>query len=144
FFEMPIPILAVLDGVDNIFRVEHTSDEQRFSFYIGGATVDSIGFDPDLWLLSKNNTIQEIVTGIDPFSEDPYVVFPNPATDFITVIPAAAVKKVSIVSMTGLSIDLSVDNGLIEIHHFVPGIYTLLLKDGANEVLSTKRIVINR
>ncbi len=144
FFEMPIPILVVLDGIDNIFRVEHTYDEQRFSFFIGGATVDSIGFDPDLWLLSKNNTIQEIVTGTNPFSDDPFIVFPNPATDFITILPSTTVKKVSIVTMTGMSDELSIVDGQIDIHQLIPGMYTLLLKNGENQILSTKRIVINR
>ncbi len=145
FFEMPIPILAVLDGTANIFRVEHSQQDQRYSFFIGGAQVDSVGFDPDRWILSRNNTVTEIITAVDdPQTDDLFVVFPNPASDYIEILPSSIVHSVEMIDAIGISKLFALLNNRIDVSSFGPGVYTLFLKDKLNQVISVKRVVLNK
>lgn len=145
FFEMPIPILVVLDGVPNIFRVENTHQDQRFSFFIGGANVDSIGFDPDKWILSRNNTVlYEIIDAVTDPSDDSFIIHPNPANDWIEVRGDHQINSVDIINAMGLSQSAEVINNRIDVSEFSSGIYTLILKDRLNKVLSLKRVAIQK
>lgn len=80
FFEMPVPIqVKSNDGQDSLLRLEH-----HFSGEIFEATlpfeVSEVLFDPDLWLVSKNNTVEESLvnaTTINHF-ENAVKISPNP------------------------------------------------------------------
>jgi len=144
FFEMPVPILVRLDGVDNIFVLDHTTNNQRFSFFIGGASVDSIAIDPDLWLLSKNNTIEQIITSTgDPDKYKQFVVYPSPAHDFIQILSQESVSSVDLFDVAGRTVTVTLSNNIMNLNHFSPGIYTLLLKDADGKILAIKRIMIS-
>ena len=142
FFEMPIPILVVLDDIENIFRVEHTSHDQRFSFYIGEASVDSIGFDPERWVLSRNNTITEITTATkDHLANDGYIIFPNPVSSYFEVIPSTGIHKVEIIDAVGRVHFHSLTGNKVEVSDYSPGIYTILLKDQDGIIIAVRRLL---
>ena len=143
FFEMPIPILVVIDGNETIQRVEHTQEVQRFSFYVGDVTVDSVGFDPDKWILSRNNTVTEIITSVDDENADEdIIIYPNPAKDVVQIMSVAQVRHIEIINAIGISNMLEVINNKFDIDAFTPGIYTLLLKDDLHKVIAVKRLVV--
>ena len=145
FFEMPIPILIVADDVPTIHRVEHTQQDQRFSFFIGNTGVDSVGFDPDKWILSRNNTITEISTAVDDqYADDTFIVYPNPANDFIEFISPASVNSVELIDAIGNSWRIIPDRTRVDISFASPGIYTLFLRDNSNRIMSIKRLIIIR
>ncbi|MGB3077475.1 MAG: M1 family aminopeptidase [Saprospiraceae bacterium] len=144
FFEMPVPILVRLNGVDNIFVLNHTTNNQRFSIFRGSASVDSIGIDPELWLLSKNNTIEQVITAVDDADKsDRFDVFPNPAHDFVQIISTKSVFSVEVIDVEGRKFKAPLANNRVDLTDFNPGMYTLLLLDGNQKILTTKRIILS-
>lgn len=78
FFEMPVPV-KLTDGVhDTILVLDHLSSGQVFS-----ATLDFVPseliFDPELWLVSRNNIVQEVLSTGEPLPELSIEILPNPA-----------------------------------------------------------------
>lgn len=141
FFEMPVPVLAVLNGEDVILRAEHLYEDQRFSFFVGDASIDSIGIDPDLWLLSRNNTIEEVITSVIDHEDQSHILFPNPAKAQIQFLPAD-LSHIIITELTGAVKRLDLINGSADITGFAPGIYTVLLYGNGETLLGRKRLVI--
>jgi hypothetical protein len=145
FFEMPVPILARLDGTDFIFRVNHTMDHQRFAFNIGGATVDSIGIDPDLWLLSRNNTIEQVITATNhPDLDQQILVYPTPSDDFIQIQSPVQISSVTLIDLTGRTFPLQIDDNNINLTNFSPGMYSLWMGDAEGKMIAVKRILISQ
>jgi hypothetical protein len=83
FFEMPVPVKFIGASQDTTIVFDHTSSGQTFTVNIGFPVIDA-QFDPELHILSNNNTI----IGIEDqnFQKDEVFVFPNPATDLLSVM----------------------------------------------------------
>lgn len=81
FFEMPVPIrFTDAAGNSQVQVFEHEYDGQVFSFEWTGE-VDAATFDPDLWLLSANNSVTEMVfTHTTTAAPATVQLFPNPAS----------------------------------------------------------------
>lgn len=77
FFEMPIPLLFIGDGVDTLIRLDHSFSGEKFNVEVD-FDIENIRFDPDFRLLSKNNTV-EISSALDEVQKYKLKVFPNPA-----------------------------------------------------------------
>jgi hypothetical protein len=85
FFEMPLPIQCIGADNDTIIRLDHLSNGQQFSIDVG-FDVNEIVFDPDLWILSKGNTI-DFVTGTSNTEKVSNIsVYPNPTVDFVHLL----------------------------------------------------------
>ena len=56
FFEMPVPIRFSAAGHDTTVVFNHTYSGQIFNCSLN-FTATAVTFDPDLWLISKNNTV---------------------------------------------------------------------------------------
>jgi aminopeptidase N len=84
FFEMPVPIRFAGNGQDTIVRLEHAFSGQIFSLELPFG-VASVQFDPDLWLLSNFNTVEEAVINANSevLAANSIRLFPNPAGDFV-------------------------------------------------------------
>ena len=82
FFAMPVPIqfLGVGELEDTTIAFDHLYSGQTFNC-LPGFEVKQIIFDPESWLISKSNTIND--EKID--TENAGIIFPNPATEQITV-----------------------------------------------------------
>ncbi len=143
FFEMPVPVVAKLNGTPTTFVLDHTSQDQRFSFYIGNTQIDSVFIDPEIWLLSKNNTINEVTTSsYHPIAQNDYIVFPNPANDFIEMIPADKITTVNITDVYGKQWKSSFSSGRVDSGSLPSGYYILMLKNEADEILSIQSVII--
>ena len=81
FFELPVPVRLYGGGMDSTVVLDNTGNDQVYSFHLP-FDVDSVLFDPDIWLISANN----VLVNVDELNGDatPPVVFPNPAGDHIT------------------------------------------------------------
>ena len=78
FFEMPVPILVSGQGKDTILVMNHEFSGQSFSFDLD-FKVDTVVFDPELWLISKNNMIIHDLTGIEDVEDKEFIsIYPNP------------------------------------------------------------------
>lgn len=136
FFEMPVPIQFFGAGKDTILVFNHTYSGEEFTVNPGFA-IDSMKFDPDLWLLSAKNTITAV--GIDdlPAGKE-LTLMPNPAGDFLSVQHnLGKINSLEILSMDGKkeSIRIKKDEKTdieINIQTLKSGLYLLRIayKDG--------------
>ncbi len=81
FFEMPVPLRFSGQGQDTILVFDHTFSGQAFSADIP-FQVQNVEVDPDLWLVSAGNTVEQVTATGEPGNTDPdLVVAPNPIRD---------------------------------------------------------------
>lgn len=104
FFEMPIPVKFVGQNNDTTVVFDHLFSGQVFSPTINFPVV-SVQFDPELWILSADNT----VTGISEYSsiDNQVVVYPNPAKDALNILSinnANPVESIQITDVLGRSV----------------------------------------
>jgi aminopeptidase N len=75
FFEMPVPLRFKNANIDTTVILYSNSDNRDFDFTLPFAA-DSLLFDPDIWLLSKNNQV------IRFFSQGfHFRIYPNPVNE---------------------------------------------------------------
>ncbi len=145
FFEMPVPVSVNINGTPTPFVLDHTAQDQRFSFFIGTADADSVVIDPELWILSKNNEITQIITSTyNPIAQDKYIIFPNPASEFVDILPSEGVYEVSLIDILGVKRNMKYDRSRVSIHAIPAGYYRVVLKNNQGEILSIKPLVITR
>jgi len=128
FYEMPLPIkINGTGGELQWLRLEHTSNGQLFSQPVS-FTIAQIEFDPDLELISKNNTV--ILEVLDEETNN-LVVFPNPTSDIIQIQPTQGIelKEISIFNSFGqLLLHQNAQNLSIDMSSFTPGAFILQVK----------------
>lgn len=84
FFEMPVPI-RLSDGVhDTTLVLNHTSSGQVFYADLT-FTPTELSFDPDMWLVSKNNLVQEVSSTGEPLPTISLDILPNPSFADVTL-----------------------------------------------------------
>ncbi len=107
FFEMPVPVRFSGQGQDTVLRLENTFSGQTFMAQLPFA-VDAVEFDPDLWLLSANNSIQQVsATGSAAAFPGSLDALPNPAHGQFSAVlqlPAAEVVRFSLVNALGVAV----------------------------------------
>ncbi len=85
FYEMPVPIRVFGESQQMDLRLDHEFSGQFFDVELPFQP-ESIEFDPELWLVSTNNVIEEVTTGLsDPLQETEVQVFPNPVKHLLEV-----------------------------------------------------------
>ena len=80
YYKMPIPVKFYGANKDTTVRFENIYNGQIFSTTLP-FKIDSIVFDPELHLISFDNTIQQV----PGFADASVSVFPNPSSDNLTV-----------------------------------------------------------
>lgn len=96
FFEMPVPVKFIGATQDTTIVFNHTFSGQTFTATIPFQIL-SAQFDPELWILSANNTVIGIADHL--LSDENVNIYPNPANTSISV-------RVSLNSKTTLSFEL--------------------------------------
>ena len=101
FFEMPLPVkLTGSNGESEIVRLEVTENGQTFDTTIP-FNILSIEIDPEVQLISKNNTT---ILGVNLVSlENNISVFPNPTLNVLTIKneSLALIEKITIYDILG-------------------------------------------
>jgi len=99
FFEMPVPIRFYGEGKDTTFVFGNSYSGQEF-YANPGFAIDSVKFDPDLWLVSKDNIT---TMGVDEMTMRKKIqTWPNPANDVICfTIPNEQIETAQIFDLTG-------------------------------------------
>ena len=145
FFEMPVPIQFFGDGKDTVLVFNHTFSGEAFSVNPGFA-INSMKFDPDLWLVSSNN---KITLGIDDLAAGKELqLVPNPASDFLYVKHnLGKIKSLEILNMEGKQESIRVKKEIdthIEINtqNLEPGMY--LLRIVYDEGTVTRKFIVKR
>ena len=137
FFEMPVPVSVNLNGTPTTFVLDHTTQDQRFSFFIGNVNADSVVIDPEFWILSKDNTITEIITSAyTPIAQDKYVLFPNPASDRLNIHPTSDIAHVEFIDILGVKRNIQFDGGSSR-----PGQFSIRVLSSGIEKQSWRNII---
>ncbi len=143
FFEMPVPVSVKVNEDFTTFILDHNYQNQRFAYYVGNASIDSVNIDPERWVLTKNNTVTEIITGVyNPLNQEDYTVFPNPANDYIRIIPSEEVYSVDLIDSDGKVSGKPVSSGSLSTGNLPSGHYTIALKNSKGEILSVQSIIL--
>lgn len=121
FYEMPVPVRAYGEGMDTTYVLDHNSHGQFFSVEVP-FVVDSVVIDPDLWLVSGNNTVEFNVK--KSFIE----LYPNPANSQVFLNASDAVTRLRIYDDSGKLVYDEMPNSLffsVSLEKFAPGIYLI-------------------
>ncbi|MEE9348994.1 MAG: M1 family aminopeptidase [Flavobacteriaceae bacterium] len=126
FFETPLPIrVNGTMGEQEMIRLELTSEGQVFERPIN-FTIASIDIDPDVEIISRNNTA--VLGEVENEINTDVLVFPNPAQSLLNVIHTnnAKILKVSMFDVVGRKV-LEKENPLnaINIAHLNTGVFII-------------------
>lgn len=80
FFEMHVPLRVWKDGQSTDVRLHQITNPQTFSLELAP---DSIEFDPEHWLISKNAEV--IITGVNDLKNSEIKIYPNPANEYLNI-----------------------------------------------------------
>ena len=152
FFEMPVPLkINGPTGQSITIVLDNTFNGQNFSQQIN-FPIASVEFDPELWLITKDNTISFVV-GVDPLNSDGYSlnIEPNPIQNGIlqTIIesPTEQIIQSTIESVDGkimmnklVSLESGKTSKQFDVTGFPCGTYSLHLKIKQGSL--TKKFVI--
>lgn len=132
YFEMPINIRVHGSGgqvLDLVFQNNQNND-QFFSQVPFAIT--SVEFDPQLFILSKNNqVIKDVTLSADESKIEPLKLFPNPTKDFLEIIGLNFSTPYEIYDMSGKLVEKNIyqTSKKISVKDLSKGIY--LIKIGS-------------
>jgi hypothetical protein len=140
FFELPVPVEFFGGGRDTVIVFNNTFPGQLFVTN-PGFKIDSLKFDPDLWLVSANNKLNLLAS-------TSLVLMPNPASDFLYVQQnLGIINSYEIFSMDGKLVANEPENEAIarlEINtrNLKAGMY--LLRIIYEDRIETRKFIIKR
>lgn len=147
FYEMPVALKFKNATQEKTVLVDHTSNGQVFTRDIGFIP-DTVLVDPDLWLISKNNTTEKIAAANS--GNAAVDINPNPVSSPMTVFIHdfnASNVDVIIVNEAGQLMyknSLGLVNGAeilrIPTSHWAKGIYTIQVRGADKKII--KRVLL--
>ncbi|MCS6917428.1 MAG: M1 family aminopeptidase [Chitinophagales bacterium] len=98
FYEMPLPVRLYGGGRDTTLRLSHRFSGQLFSIPQLPYVVDSVVFDPDLWLLYARKQVRR-----EPVVTAGLQLHPVPARDYLVIsyLNATPATSLSIYNLSG-------------------------------------------
>ncbi|HXC04996.1 MAG TPA: M1 family aminopeptidase [Bacteroidia bacterium] len=145
FFEMPIPIEFSGEGHDTTLILNHTFSGQVFTARLN-FTAEFAAFDPDLHILSGNNTMQN-----EPGSTGlagSILLFPNPSFGTLQILnlnPSNQTNTMELFSVSGQRIRSMTITGTQNLNNFdvsnlAAGLYELRIKTDMGYVIKKVEI----
>lgn len=132
-------------GNDTLLVLDNTYNGQSFAVD-PGFIPDNIVFDPDLWLISKNN---QVIIGVEEIGmENLTKVFPNPAADIIYIESPVPVDAITFIGADGEMTEAKSfhqSHGqlyLIGVDHLEPGLWVVRVQAGDQALY--KKLMIAR
>jgi aminopeptidase N len=141
FFEANVPVrLNGTNGEILDLILDNTSNNQTFDENIS-FTVNSVVFDPDTHLISKNNSVV-LNTDNRTLASEKLELFPNPVHDFLTLKPTnnIRIRTSTIYTLLGEKI-LETKNTQLNLSQLKAGIY--IIKVDTNSGILHKKIIKN-
>ncbi|MFI5164919.1 MAG: T9SS type A sorting domain-containing protein, partial [Bacteroidia bacterium] len=142
FFELPLPIEFKNANKDTILRLQNNFSGQTFSVNIP-FTVDSVKLDPDLWIISANNTFASVKEN----ELLQYVsIFPNPVSGKLQITFSKSFDNMTVrlLDVTGREVKTLSANGqcnlIVDCENVAPGFYMLEFNSGGQT--ACRKIVI--
>ena len=142
YFEMPVSIKAYRFGIvaDTVFQ--HTYEHQRFAMYVGTNQVSQLLFDQDKWILSKGNKIVKLITAVSDVDDEAFIVYPNPASDFIELVGTRSVDEIEFIDVSGVRSVREMIGMHVSLEGLAAGFYVLLMRDEENGVVGRTVLVV--
>ena len=81
FYELDVPVRFFGKGSDTTLVLNHSYSGQEYTFDVP-FVIDSVSIDPELWLISGNNTSRNLPS---LKSNDFIEIYPNPIADVMTI-----------------------------------------------------------
>ncbi len=141
FFEMPVPVKVFSAGVDSTIVLDNMFYGQTFELAFP-YVIDSIQFDPDIWLLSKDNKV--VHEGAFVFD---YSIYPNPVIDELQLRVESAknrnaeVKVINTLGQVVMQLPVQVKQGsevlTINTRTLLPGVYRLSVNVNKQPLVKT-------
>lgn len=149
YFELPLPLrLMGAQGQVKDLVLHHTTDGQMFLEQVDFA-VDSVVFDPDLWLITRDNTVQRVAAGTKDLARAGYAlrIEPNPATGGLiranVTAPVSGPLSFSLENAEGRTLltrrehlSAGANRLLFETAELPAGRYVLRMRNGQGEMTS--------
>ena len=82
FFKMPVPLKFKDATHDTIIVFDNTYSGQQYTVN-PGFRPDSILFDPDKWIVTKNDTV---IMSVAEYPGTTFSIYPNPATSDLSIV----------------------------------------------------------
>ena len=138
FFEMHVPIYVSGEGQDTLLSLDNTFDGQAFTVTLP-FRANEVEFDPDRWLISKNNVVNSVVTSTTNTASDlSYHIFPNPISNssdlYFEGIPES-INHISILDINGKVIHEQFSQSTILIEGYSLGMYFVKLESESEAVV---------
>jgi hypothetical protein len=98
---MPVPVLLRKGNRDTTVVLNHTRSGEEF-WVNPGFIPDTVIFDPELWLLSKNNVVRKLPSA--SAKENDIKIYPNPVEETIRISfknPTTGKLQLRIINMAG-------------------------------------------
>ncbi len=140
FFEMPLPVRLYGKGRDSTIVLNNSFNHQLFDIPVS-FVIDSIVFDPEHWILSRDNEI--LLRTLHPGKED-FSFVPNPATHKIrlqTNIAAGTIRSIRVWDINGKPMISPAPAEWFEgvdVQQWMPGVYSVELIKRNGEILRTR------
>jgi hypothetical protein len=145
FFEMPVPVQFFGNGKDTTMVFNNTYSGEKFNVN-PGFTIDSVKFDPELWIVSANDTITLGISDL-PIGKQ-LTIMPNPASDFLTVKHnLGKIISLEILNMEGKRQSVQLKKEIeslvvINTQHLKPGMY--ILRIAFDKGVVTRKFIVKR
>lgn len=145
FFEMSLPILVEGQGIDTLLRIDHLANGQDFRIDLP-FEVAQLKFDPDLWIISRDNVVESVVTGRkEDDLQSVLRISPNPLHGDLYVElqnSGHTLNRIEIYDLKGTLIYRSSNNGksrTIQTTDWRDGIYSVRIWSGNKSIV--KKVV---
>ena len=144
FFELPVPVRFSNGSQDTIVVLDHTFSGQSFTFDLGFEAT-TVTFDPDLRLIAKVGSIQEVSNTKEEFLPGlRFRVLPNPAHEhFNAALYLEQAQRVQLILLDAVGrvmeekvfqLDAGSHNVLFEVGTYPAGSYTFMVKTEKGQV----------
>lgn len=141
FFEMKVPIRLSGQGQDTTVALTHTADGQMF-FVAPEFEIEEVAFDPELWVLSAQNSV--VLKAADSIDIYQVRAVPNPASDKVrlsTYNPAFNPYRIEVIDTRGRVVLVDEPAGgihrnyTLDVSGWSPGLYQLRLLGPESEAV---------
>jgi aminopeptidase N len=135
FFKLFVPLRLIGENDTLNLKLNLQENHQEFNFCLN-FKVDSIVFDPDFYLISKNaSVINESIPNFD------ILLYPNPCKNKLTIESPHKIIDVQVIDNKGCILNLSYQNNSLDLSLLPSGIYYIRIQTNNN--LFLKKIIKN-
>lgn len=135
FFKLFVPLRLIGSNDTLDLRLDHQFDNQAFNIPLN-FQVDTVLFDPDLWLISKNASVS---LGVNEILKPEIRIYPNPTKDYIYIDTDEKIFNIQIIDSKGQTISYLDSSKQLNIKALNKGIYIIKIQFNSTSV--TKKIV---